>query len=158
MVEGKRNPLTIKVQECLPEAGILRENWSWHLEFTRTQWCLPTSCLPCFSHPVNPVPPPGISTVSTAFFSLNFLCLRDQPRLAFLHPSSKFWRMGNQLAHFGSSNFPSPVVYGKEKSLAEPIWVQKCHLSVCFWIVRRNIPEKANQKTATRDPLGSFHL
>lgn len=122
----------------------------------RTQWCLPTSCLPCFSHSVNPVPPPGISTVSTAFFSLNFLSLRDQPWLAFLHPSSKFWRMGNQLAHFGSSNFPSPVVYGKEQSLAEPTWVQKHHPSVCFWIVRRNIPEKANHKKSYKGSSGIF--
>lgn len=109
----------------------------------RTQWCLPTSCLPCFSHSVNPVPPPGISTVSTAFFSLNFLSLRDQPWLAFLHPSSKFWRMGNQLAHFGSSNFPSPVVYGKEQSLAEPTWVQKHHPSVCFWICEEEYPRES---------------
>ena len=66
--------------------------------------------------------------------------------------------MGNQLAHFGASNFPSPIVYGKEQNLAEPTWVQKGHPSVSFWIVRRNIPEKANHRKSKRDPLGSFHL
>lgn len=125
------------LQESLPEAEILRKNWSWYLEFTRTQWYRPTTCLPYFSLSA-PCPSTWISMVSTAFFSLNFLCLRDQPWLAFLHPNSKFWRMGNQLAHFGASNFPSPIVYGKEQSLAEPTWVHKGHPSVSFWIVRRN--------------------
>lgn len=64
--------------------------------------------------------------------------------------------MGNQLAHFGSSNFPSPVVYGKEQSLAEPTWVQKRQPSVCFWIVRRNIPEKANHKNSYKGSSGIF--
>ena len=41
------------LQESLPEAEILRKNWSWYLESTSAQWYLPATGLPCFSHSVH---------------------------------------------------------------------------------------------------------
>lgn len=95
-----------------------------------------------------------VYTGSAVFFSLNFLCLRGQPTLAFLHPNSKFLRMESCCTHLGSSNFSGSIVYCKEQSQAEPTWVQRGH-PYCG----EECPRRSKLlKKSKRDPVEPCHL
>lgn len=120
---GSQNPVSLRTL-CKPlgrtGAGNERPSGTW--------WYFTTTCRLHFSSSVHPILWSLVYMVSAVFFSLNVLCLRDQPRFALLHPSSKFLRMESGCCtHLGSGNFSGLIVYGKEQSQAEKTCAQGGH-------------------------------